>query len=175
MVEERRATMHDARHHCSAFILGPDGRTGGSSDDGEPGGTAGMPMFTTLQHHGLTDVVAVVTRYFGGIKLGAGGLVRAYSDAVQQAIEVAGTREVRLMQLLRVDVDYADAGPIENQLRTLSLPSGAAVAVTDVAWTDRAHLTVGVDAEAVDEFAEALQTLSAGSLTGEPVGQEWVG
>lgn len=167
--------MHDARHHCTAFILGPDGRTGGSSDDGEPGGTAGMPMFTTLQHNNLTDVVAVVTRYFGGIKLGAGGLVRAYSDAVQQGIEAAGVREVRLAQLLRVDVDYAEAGTVENQLRTLQLPSGRSVEVTDVAWGSQAHITVGVDAENVDEFHAALQTLSAGSLDAHPAGERWIG
>ncbi|RRD46841.1 hypothetical protein EII42_05245 [Tessaracoccus sp. OH4464_COT-324] len=175
VVEERRAQLHDARHHCSAFILGPDGRTGGSNDDGEPAGTAGMPMFTTLQHCGLTNVVAVVSRYFGGIKLGAGGLVRAYSEATQQAIDAAGTREVRLMKLIRVDVDYADAGHYENQLRGLSLPSGLRVAVVGVEWAARAEITVGVDAAAVAEFASVLQSLSAGTLAGTPVGERWVG
>lgn len=167
--------MHDARHHCSAFIIGPDARTGGSSDDGEPAGTAGMPMFTTLQRNHLTCVVAVVTRYFGGIKLGAGGLVRAYSDSVQQAIDAAGTRRVRLAQLLRVDVDYAEAGSVENQLRTLALPSCSSIEVVDVAWSDQAHITVAVDADAVGEFHAALQTLSSGALSATPAGERWVG
>ncbi|NLE97195.1 MAG: YigZ family protein [Propionibacterium sp.] len=175
VIEERRTVHHDATHNCTAFILGPDGRTARSSDDGEPAGTAGIPMLTALQHNVLTDVVAVVTRYFGGIKLGGGGLVRAYSDAVAQAIEAAGIREVRLCRLLRVDVDYAEAGVVENQLRTLELPSGALLAVTDVEWgAASAHITVGVDERAVAEFEEALQTLSAGSLTARSVGEEWV-
>ncbi len=175
VVEGRRAALHDARHHCSAFILGPDGRIGGSSDDGEPAGTAGMPMFTTLQHHRLTNVVAVVSRYFGGIKLGAGGLVRAYSDGVQQAIEAAGVREVRLARLLTVDVDYQRAGIVENQLRGLHLPSGRLLEVTGVAWTDLAHIEVAVDAESVAEFVDALRSLSQGSLSARDAGERWVG
>lgn len=175
VIDDRRSVHFDATHNCTAFVLGPDARTARSSDDGEPSGTAGIPMLTTLQHNGLTDVVAVVTRYYGGIKLGGGGLVRAYSDAVQQAVEAAGTREVRLFRLLRVDVDYADAGVVENQLRTLTLPSGTPVEVTDVEWGAQAHITVGVDESAVDEFDVALQTLSAGSLSSIPVGERWVG
>lgn len=75
-----------ARHHCSAFVLGPDQRTQRSNDDGEPGGTAGAPMLDALTSAGLSDVVAVVTRYFGGVLLGAGGLTRAYRAAVAEAV-----------------------------------------------------------------------------------------
>lgn len=175
VIDERRQTHWNATHNCTAYILTPDGRNARSSDDGEPAGTAGVPMLTTLQHNQLTNVVAVVTRYFGGIKLGGGGLIRAYSDAVQEAIEAIGIREVRLMKLLQVDVDYAEAGVIENDLRNLVLPSGSAVEVTDVAWTDKAHITVGVDEAELDAFETALRTLSAGSLSAETVGERWVG
>lgn len=175
VIEERRTTHFDASHNCTAFVLGPDARTARSSDDGEPSGTAGIPMLTTLQHNRLSDVVVVVTRYFGGIKLGGGGLVRAYSDAVQQAVEAAGIREVRLSTLLQVDVDYAQAGAIEDQLRGLTLPSGARVTVVDVEWGERARMTIAVDAEAEAECQEALQTLSAGTLAARPVGDRWVG
>lgn len=175
VIDERRQVHWNATHNCTAYILTPDGRNARSSDDGEPAGTAGIPMLTTLQHNNLTNVVAIVTRYFGGIKLGAGGLVRAYSDAVQQAIEAAGIREVRLMRLLQVDVDYADAGVIENGLRNLVLPSGSAVEVTDVAWTDKANITVGVDEAEIQAFETALQTLSSGSLSAVSVGERWVG
>lgn len=175
VVEERRSVHFDARHHCSAFVLGPDGRTARSSDDGEPSGTAGVPMLQVLQKNGLTDVVAVVTRYFGGIKLGAGGLVRAYSEAVAGAIEAAGIREVTLCRVLRVDVDFASAGTIEDQLRGLVLPSGTLVMVDGVEWTDRAHIGVAVPAGAEDELSVALATMSAGSLTAIPVGERWVG
>lgn len=175
VVEDRRSAHFDARHHCSAFVLGPDGRTARSSDDGEPAGTAGVPMLQVLQKNGLTDVVAVVTRYFGGIKLGAGGLVRAYSDAVAAGIAASGVREVRLCRVLRVDVGFAAAGGVEDQLRGLVLPSGASVVVDGVEWTDAAHITVAVQAGTEDELAVAMATLSAGSLSPVPVGERWVG
>lgn len=175
VVDDRRTTFFDARHHCSAFVLGPDGRTARSSDDGEPAGTAGVPMLQVLQKHGLTDTVAVVTRYFGGIKLGAGGLVRAYSDAVAQAVDAVGTRRVRLSSLLRVDVDYAEAGVVEDQLRGLTLPDGTAVVVDGVEWSDRAHISVAVPAGSEAELGVALATISAGRLTAEPVGERWAG
>ncbi len=173
VVEERRSACFDARHHCSAFILGPDGRTARSSDDGEPAGTAGVPMLTALQRAGLTDVVAVVTRYFGGVKRGAGGLVRAYTDAVAQAMQAVGTREVRLTRLFRVDVDFAAAGQVEDQLRGLVLPSGAPVIVDGVEWTDRAHIAVAVPVDAAGELDTALAALSAGALSAAPFGERW--
>lgn len=175
VVEDRRSAHFDARHHCSAFVLGPDGRTARSSDDGEPAGTAGVPMLQVLQKNGLTDVVAVVSRYFGGIKLGAGGLVRAYSEAVAAGIAAAGVREVRLCRVLRVDVGFAAAGGVEDQLRGLVLPSGVSVTVDGVEWTDVAHITVAVPAGTEDELAVAMATLSAGSLSPVPVGERWVG
>lgn len=175
VIDDRRAVHHAATHNCTAFILGPDGRTARSSDDGEPSGTAGIPMLTALQHNRLTDVVAVVTRYFGGIKLGGGGLVRAYSDAVARAIEAAGVRRVRLATLLEVEVDYAEVGVVENQLRALVLPSGGPVSVTDVRWgSDNARVILGVDSDALVEFDEALQSLSGGALRATPVGERWV-
>ncbi|RRD48465.1 YigZ family protein [Arachnia propionica] len=174
VIEGRRSAYFDARHHCSAFVLGPDGRTARSSDDGEPAGTAGVPMLGVLNANALTDVVAVVTRYFGGIKLGAGGLVRAYSDAVAQAIQAAGTRRVELRSLLRIDVDFASIGHIEGALRTMVLPSGAGVVVDEVAWGDCAEVTVAIPATARDEFDAALAALSSGALSGTPIGQRWV-
>lgn len=175
VVEEARTVHWDARHHCSAFVLGADARTARSSDDGEPAGTAGIPMLQVLQKNSLTDVVAVVTRYFGGIKLGAGGLVRAYSDAVAQAVEAVGVRTVQLCRLYRVDVDFASAGLMEDQLRGLVLPSGEALVVDGVEWSDKAHIKVAVSAGAEDELNTALATLSAGTLTAMPVGERWVG
>lgn len=175
VIEERRSSHFDARHHCSAFVLGPDARTARSSDDGEPAGTAGIPMLQVLQKNSLTDVVAVVTRYFGGIKLGAGGLVRAYSDAVAQAVDAAGTRRVQLCRLLRVDVDFSSAGAVEDQLRGLVLPSGEPVVVDGVDWSDKAHIHVAVPAGFEEEMGTALATMSAGALSAVEVGERWVG
>lgn len=173
VIEGRRSQFHDASHHCSAFVLGPEARTSRSSDDGEPAGTAGVPMLNVLQSHGLTDVVAVVTRYFGGIKLGAGGLVRAYSDAVAQAVAAAGTRRVEKRQLLVMDVDFASIGMVEDSLRSMVLPSGAGVVVEGVDWGDCARLTVAVPIAKTGEFHTALAALTGGCLHATPSGQRW--
>ena len=173
VIEDRRRTHFDARHHCSAFILGPDSRTARSSDDGEPAGTAGAPMMHVLQQNHLSDVVAVVTRYFGGIKLGAGGLVRAYSDAVAQAVAAIGKRDVALSALLRVDVPMAEAGAVEAQLRSMILSNGTPVVVDGVEWTTGARISVAVPDENQTELATALASISGGKLKAVPTGQRW--
>ncbi|WP_100348644.1 IMPACT family protein [Luteimicrobium subarcticum] len=121
VVAEARAAHPRARHHCSAFRIGPRGETARSNDDGEPSGTAGLPMLEALRGEGLTDVVAVVTRYFGGVLLGTGGLVRAYTAAVQESA-AAARRVVRAPRTrLHVDVGW-DRGPgLEAELRRTGL------------------------------------------------------
>ena len=119
IAEERRA-YGTAGHHCSAFILGPDGATLRSNDDGEPSGTAGPPILDALQGAQLSDVVAVVTRWFGGTLLGTGGLVQAYGDATRAALRVAGTRRRELRRRLETTVDFAIAGRLEDQLRRVA-------------------------------------------------------
>jgi uncharacterized YigZ family protein len=130
VVAAARKTHYDARHHCSAWILGADGGRQRSSDDGEPSGTAGVPMLGVLQRQRVTDVVAVVTRYFGGILLGAGGLVRAYSGAVAAALAEARFLALREVATWEIALDHAAAGRAENQLR---------------AWAAGREATVGLD------------------------------
>lgn len=117
VIETARRAHHDARHHCSAFVLDPDGRTQRSNDDGEPAGTAGAPMLEVLRGSGHTQVVAVVTRWFGGTLLGTGGLIRAYSGAVSAALDVATPQVWRLRRRAHVDIGIADAGRLEHELR----------------------------------------------------------
>jgi len=108
----------DANHNCSACVIGDRGQAQRSSDDGEPSGTAGVPMLGVLQKQGLTDTVAVVTRYFGGTLLGAGGLIRAYGQLVSTALAGIGIVEVQPRLIVAVEANYDEAGKFENSLRT---------------------------------------------------------
>lgn len=111
-----RKAHWEATHNCTAYVV-DEGRSARSSDDGEPAGTAGVPMLEVLRGRGLTDVLAVVTRYFGGVKLGAGGLVRAYGASVSAALDAVGTVELAFWPRLNVRVGYGSAGSLEGLLR----------------------------------------------------------
>lgn len=113
-IEETKKKYWDARHNCSAFVLGSRQELTRCSDDGEPGGTAGRPMLEVLLGEGLCDVAAVVTRYFGGTLLGTGGLVRAYSGAVKEALLHAETGMMRYGIKLRIEADYNSVGKIQH-------------------------------------------------------------
>ncbi|MFC7594569.1 IMPACT family protein [Terrabacter sp. GCM10028922] len=169
-VDEVRSRNRDARHHCTAFVLGPDGATARSNDDGEPSGTAGAPMLDVLRGRGLTDVVAVVTRWFGGTLLGTGGLIRAYGDAVTAALDTA-TPVVRELRKGRVvDVDHAVGPRVEHALRGL-----AGVAVGDVEYLAtgmRLHLAAAP--EAVGEVDRTVATLTSGVGRVNPGESSWV-
>nr|WP_300312656.1 YigZ family protein [Halomonas sp.] len=109
LLAEARKTHPNASHHCTAFIAGPPGEQVniGFSDDGEPGGTAGRPMFQALSGDGIGQVAAVVTRYFGGVKLGTGGLARAYTQAVVTALAEVPRREETERKPVRIRIDFA--------------------------------------------------------------------
>lgn len=117
VIADARTTHWDARHHCSAFRIGPMAEVQRSNDDGEPSGTAGAPMLEVLARRDVSDVVAVVTRWFGGTLLGSGGLVRAYSDAVNAAVDAVGLRERRLMRRLTIHAAHATAARLESTVR----------------------------------------------------------
>jgi len=120
-VRRAKADFPDARHHCWAYILGPpgDAHNAGMSDDGEPSGTAGKPILNVLQHGKLGDVLVVVIRYFGGIKLGAGGLVRAYGTATGLALDSAPSRVRRDMQTYRLSGEFSQEQLIRHWLSTV--------------------------------------------------------
>jgi uncharacterized YigZ family protein len=168
VVERVRRQHWDARHHCSAFVLGPDGAVQRSNDDGEPSGTAGAPMLEVLRGREVSDVVAVVTRWFGGVLLGAGGLVRAYGDAVRVTLEEVGVRRRVLMEQYDVAADHADAGRLESDLRARD------VTVLGVDYAERATLHVAVPADDAAGFAALLAGLTAGASVPEPAGATWV-
>lgn len=161
----------DARHHCSAFYLSvPDAQPiERSSDDGEPSGTAGNPMLDVLRGSGMMNVCAVVVRYFGGIKLGTGGLVSAYSDAVREVLPQVPRAERWKAIRAEVRVDVTDAGRVEAELRR----RGVTVVDTQYSgvWADIA-CAVSPD-EGVEQLTAQLQAISAGRLEATATGELW--
>lgn len=107
----------DATHNCSAYLIGAHDQIQKANDDGEPSGTAGVPMLEVLKKRKLKDTVVVVTRYFGGIKLGAGGLIRAYSKSTSEGLNHTGIVERKLMRVMQTKVDYTLLGKVENEFR----------------------------------------------------------
>lgn len=120
-ITEMKKKYYDARHNCFAYIIGDDHEIERSSDDGEPSGTAGRPMLEVLTGQGICDVVAVVTRYFGGTLLGTGGLVRAYSGAMKEGLANCVLLEQGSGYLLRICTDYNDVGKLQYLARTRGL------------------------------------------------------
>jgi len=155
----------DARHHCVALVVGPHADQQRSTDDGEPSGTAGVPMLEVLRRRELTDLVAVVTRYFGGVLLGAGGLVRAYSTATSEALDRATVVRRSAATRVTVDVPHADAGRLHGVLRDWA--DGHDAALADVAYGATARFTLLVPPAALDAFDAALAAATAGALRAE--------
>jgi uncharacterized YigZ family protein len=173
VIEDARREHFGARHHCSAFVLGtsssPD-QVRRSNDDGEPSGTAGRPMLEVLSGRGLIDTVAVVTRYFGGTLLGAGGLARAYSDSVATAIDEAEGRRMLVRrvprQLFTLTLPHADAGRIEAELRQ----RGVTILGTDYGQS----AVLRMAAAEHGELSALVSGITSGGATVEPIGEEWV-
>lgn len=155
-IEETKKRYHDARHNCWCYRL--QGGLERYSDDGEPQGTAGMPMLSLFQKAGVWDVCCVVTRYFGGVLLGAGGLVRAYTQAAQGALEQAGLGVVRPWELVALPCPYA----LLEQLKLLAAQRRGVV--EDVQYGENVTLTLSFPQEETEGFCRAVTELSAGSL-----------
>ena len=118
IIKEISEEYKDATHNCTAYVVS-DGE--GFDDDGEPGGTAGRPMLNVLKKNEMENIVAIVTRYFGGIKLGAGGLVRAYSKSVLETLSVAEIVDMELYEIFRFTFEYQDIKTIDSELRSKRL------------------------------------------------------
>ena len=145
----------DARHNCSAWVLGADSSQQKSNDDGEPGGTAGNPILESIKQHGLTNVVVVVTRYFGGIKLGAGGLIRAYSHTATLGLEATPCLEVKPFCLLEAEMDYSLLGTVENWIRNEELRTG------ETAYLDKVTVRLLVEPADCEAISTELTNLTA--------------
>ena len=145
----------DARHNCSAWVLKADSSQQKSNDDGEPGGTAGNPILEAIKQHGLTNVVVVVTRYFGGIKLGAGGLIRAYSHTASLGLEATPCLEVKPFCLMEAEMDYSLLGTVENWIRNKELRTG------ETAYLDKVTVRLLVEPADCEAISTELTNLTA--------------
>lgn len=156
---EIRARDRNATHNVPAFILGEKFESQWASDDGEPQGTSGVPMLQMMLREGLTNIAVIVTRYFGGVKLGTGGLVRAYTGAAKLALAEAGICEVHELALLTFLVDYTVLGKLQN------LAEKGDFQILDTRFEDRVTLTVAIEQEEAETVRTTVANLTGGSFT----------
>ncbi|ANU22657.1 YigZ family protein [Planococcus donghaensis] len=145
-----------ATHNCSAYMIGEHDSIQKANDDGEPSGTAGFPMLEVLKKQGLKDTVVVVTRYYGGIKLGSGGLIRAYGKAVSAALTAAGIVDRRLHFLMKTSIDYTWLGKLENEIRQSPFP------LDRIEYTEGVDLYIYVPVDRETEFIDWINGLTNG-------------
>ena len=150
---------YKATHNCSAFIVGERSEIKRTSDDGEPSGTAGVPMLGVLENHNLTNVCVVVTRYFGGIKLGAGGLIRAYAGSVALAVKEIGIIEIKEQAGIAIQMSYAQYQEYGNFLKEHNLME------LETNFTDQIDTIIYVDKEGKENIKSALVEFFNGKVT----------
>lgn len=156
-IEKMKKEYHDATHNCSAYIIGDQALIQRFDDDGEPSQTAGVPILEIIKNHSLTNICIVVTRYFGGIKLGAGGLIRAYAAGARQVLENAKIVDMIEFQSVRITYDYGLHGSLENFFHRESYP------MDEMEFTDQVSLKTLVEKDQVDLLLEKLNDLTNAS------------
>ncbi|PAE15277.1 YigZ family protein [Virgibacillus sp. 7505] len=167
-VQKIKKEHKDATHNCSAYMIGEHDLIQKASDDGEPSGTAGVPILEVLKKKGLKDTAVVVTRYFGGIKLGAGGLIRAYSGSAAQSIDEIGVVKRQLMQLAEIHIDYTLLGKVENELRQ------SAYTLRTIDYADRVVLHVALRSGQEEEFQANVTDMTNAQAEITFGGQEYI-
>lgn len=161
----------NAAHNCSAYLIGEHDLIQKANDDGEPSGTAGVPILEVLKKRKLKDTVVVITRYFGGIKLGAGGLIRAYGKSTSEGLNVTGIVERKLMKVVHIKVDYTWLGKLENELRA------SVYEIKEIHYLDTVEFEVYVEETMVETFTEWMVEMTNGQgklSTGETLYQETI-
>lgn len=155
-INEIKKLHHTATHNCSAYMIGEHNEIQKANDDGEPSGTAGVPMLEVLKKQELKDTVVVVTRYFGGIKLGSGGLIRAYGRATSEGITATGTVERKLHHLMKVTIDYTWLGKVEHEVRQSPYP------LKEITYTEGVSLFLYVPIADEAIFIEWMTEITSG-------------
>ncbi|SHE48390.1 uncharacterized protein, YigZ family [Caldanaerobius fijiensis DSM 17918] len=158
---------NDATHNVYAYILGDSGEIQRFSDDGEPSGTAGMPVLEVIKREQLIYVTVVVTRYFGGILLGAGGLIRAYSKGAKIAIDAAGIVKKVLHAIVKIKIDYTSLGKIQNYL------SKQGLRVVDIQYSETVDLIIAVPHDKINYVNHAIMDMTYGKAKIDITGYEY--
>ncbi|MGG0787716.1 YigZ family protein [Peribacillus simplex] len=155
-IQEIKKKHKDATHNCSAYMIGEQNQIQKALDDGEPSGTAGVPILEVLKKKELKDTAVVVTRYFGGIKLGAGGLIRAYSKATSEGINTIGVVVRKLMRVISTTVDYTWLGKLENELRS------SIYQIKEIQYLDQVNILVYVEETQKETYTAWITELTNG-------------
>ncbi len=157
-IAQIRAMNHAATHNVPAFVIGDKMQLQWASDDGEPQGTAGAPIVQMLVKEGITNVAVVITRYFGGIKLGTGGLVRAYTSSAKLALLAAGSAEVREMTMLEVQIEYSHLAKIQKA-------AGGLFRIEEISYRETVILCVSAEPEVIGKVKAMLADLTGGTAS----------
>ncbi|MFY0761524.1 YigZ family protein [Metabacillus dongyingensis] len=155
-IQQIKKKHWDATHNCSAYLIGEHDLIQKANDDGEPSGTAGVPILEVLKKRHLKDTVAVVTRYFGGIKLGTGGLIRAYGSSTSEALNAIGIVERKLTRVMHTKIDYTWLGKVENELRNSQYQ------LKEIHYLDNVEVETFVEEGQKDQFIEWMTELTNG-------------
>lgn len=155
-INEIKKMHHNATHNCSAYMIGEHDEIQKANDDGEPSGTAGVPMLEVLKKQVLKDTTVVVTRYFGGIKLGSGGLIRAYGRATSEGIAATGTVLCKLHDLMKIEIDYTWLGKVENEIRQSPYP------LKEITYAENVEIYIHVPVSETDIFINWVTEMTNG-------------
>jgi len=166
-IQEIKSKHKDATHNVYAYVLGENNNIQRYSDDGEPSGTAGVPVLEVIKKEDLRDVAVVVTRYFGGIKLGAGGLVRAYTKGAKIGLEAGLIVGKVLFKIIKVRIDYTLYGKVENELLKQEY------IIRDVIYDDAVNITILCETENIDNLINLLTELTSSRMIYEEIGEAY--
>ena len=168
VLESIRKKYYDAKHNCYAYVLGINGEVVKSSDDGEPSGTAGHPMLDIMKGNDIVNCISVVTRYFGGILLGTGGLVRAYSDSLKMAIDNAVFSKILEAFKTEFNIDYDDYGKVENIIQNINqsidIDMDKKIVVVDKTFGEKVSLNLLIDTNLFDKFKVDMMNITKGKV-----------
>lgn len=155
-IQEIKKKHWNANHNCSAYMIGQQNQIQKANDDGEPSGTAGVPILEVLKKRELKDTVVVVTRYFGGIKLGTGGLIRAYGKSTTEGINATGVVERKLVNIIHTKIDYNWLGKVENELRS------SVYQLKEIHYLENVEVETYVEEDQTNDFIEWMTELTNG-------------